>query len=183
MRRTSTAAALAVVLVLLMAACGSDDDGSDTSATATWADGVCSAISTWTESLGTSVASLQGGDVSREALEGAADDVQGATETFVDDLRGLGKPDTEAGQEAQDSVDQLADQLETEVGKIEDAVDDVSGVSGVLTAVSTVTATLATMGNQLSSTFNELEQLDAGGELEDAFRESDSCRDLSGTTG
>ena len=94
MRRTLSAAALAVVLVLLVAACGSSDDGSDTSATATWADGVCSSISTWTDALRVSVSSLQGGNISREALEGAVDDVKDATDTLVDDLRGLGRPDT-----------------------------------------------------------------------------------------
>ena len=34
-------------------------------------------------------------------------------------------------------------------------------------------------GEQLSSTFTELEQLDAGGELEDAFEEADSCDELT----
>ena len=179
MRRTFSAAALAVVLVLLAAACGSSDDGSDTSATATWADEVCSSVTTWTDSLTASVSSLQGGNISRESLEGAADDVKSSTETLVDDLRALGKPDTEAGEQAKDSVDQLADQLEQEVEKIEGAVDDVSGASDVLTAISTVTSTLASMGSQLSSTFSELEQLDAAGELEDAFRESDSCQSIT----
>ena len=183
MRPTFSAAALAVVLALLVAACGSSDDGSDTSATATWADEVCSSVTTWTDSLTSSVSSLQGGNISREALEGAVDDVKSATDTFVADLRGLGKPDTEAGEEAKNSVDQLTEQLEQEVDEIEGAVDDVSGVSGVLTAISTVTATLASMGSQLSSTFSELEQLDASGELENAFRESDSCQGISGAGG
>ena len=88
MRRTFSAAALAVVLVLLVAACGSSDDGSDTSATATWADEVCSSVTTWTDSLTASVSSLQGGNISRESLEGAADDVKSSTETLVDDLKG-----------------------------------------------------------------------------------------------
>ena len=88
MRRTFSAAALAVVLVLLAAACGGSDDGSDTSATATWADEVCSSVTTWTDSLTASVSSLQGGNISRESLEGAADDVKSSTETLVDDLRG-----------------------------------------------------------------------------------------------
>ena len=149
MRRLLAPAALAVVLILLAAACGSDE-GSDTSATATWADEVCSSVTTWTNALTASVDSLKGGNVSREALEGAVDDVKSATDTFVDDLKGLGKPDTEAGQEAKDSVDQLADQLEQEVDEIEGAVDDVSGASG---------------------------------ELEDAFRESDSCQGITGASG
>ena len=39
------------------------------------------------------------------------------------------------------------------------------------------------MGSQLSSTFSDLEQLDASGELEDAFRESDSCQGITGGSG
>ena len=74
-----------------------------------------------------------------DSLESAADDVKGATDTLVEDLKGVGKPDLEAGEQAKDSVDQLSDELENEVDKIESAVDDVSGVSGVLSAVSTVT--------------------------------------------
>ncbi len=35
------------------------------------------------------------------------------------------------------------------------------------------------MGSRLSSTFTELEKLDAGGELEDAFREAESCDELT----
>ncbi len=35
------------------------------------------------------------------------------------------------------------------------------------------------MGSRLSSTFTELEELDAGGELEDAFSEADSCDELT----
>jgi hypothetical protein len=34
------------------------------------------------------------------------------------------------------------------------------------------------MGTQLSSTFAELEKLDPGGELEQAFRDADSCDEL-----
>jgi hypothetical protein len=48
----------------------------------------------------------------------------------------------------------------------------------VLAAVSTITGTLSTIGQQLSSTFTQLEQLDASGELETAFKEADSCKEL-----
>ena len=34
------------------------------------------------------------------------------------------------------------------------------------------------MAKQISSTFNELEALDPGGELEQAFRDADSCDGL-----
>ena len=61
---------------------------------------------------------------------------------------------------------------------MENAVDDASGVSGVVEAVTAVSAAISSLGAQLSSTFAELEQLDAGGELEAAFEEADSCDEL-----
>ena len=166
---------------MLATGCGSDDGDSETSATTEWASSLCTAISTWTNALTSSADSLKGGNISMDSLESAADDVKGATDTLVEDLKGVGKPDLEAGEQAKDSVDQLSDELENEVDKIESAVDDVSGVSGVLSAVSTVTATLSTMATQVTSTLDELEQQDAQGELKEAFQQADSCSELSGS--
>ena len=61
---------------------------------------------------------------------------------------------------------------------MQNAVDDASGVSGVVEAVTAVSAAISALGVQFSSTFTELEQLDAGGELEAAFNEADSCDEL-----
>ena len=93
-------------------------------------------------------------------------------------MRGLGKPDTDAGEQAKESLDQLADEADQNLSAIKSAVDDASGVSGAVAAVTAISAALSTMGNQLSSTFNELKQLDAGGELQSAFNEADSCKTL-----
>ncbi len=61
--------------------------------------------------------SLKGDDLSEERLKSAVDDVESATETFVDDVKGLGTPDTEAGQKAKESLDELADNLDDEVAR------------------------------------------------------------------
>jgi hypothetical protein len=181
MQRLLALAVLAFV-VLIAAACGGDDDGDgDASSTTEWASSLCTAVSSWGDALTSAAESLKAGNISRDSLEGTADEVKGATETFVDDLRGLGRPDTDAGEQAESSVEQLTDELQQEVDKIEGAVDDASGASGVLTAVSTVSATLVTMGNQLTSTLGDLEQLDASGELKTAFEQSASCQELSGS--
>ena len=85
----------------------------------------------------------------------------------------------EAGEQAQETVSKLRDELSDEVQTIQDALDGVSGASGVLTAVSTVSGALAEMGRQLTAAFGELQQLDAQGDLEDAFRSASSCDDLT----
>jgi gas vesicle protein len=179
MQRLLAFALVMLTVALLAAGCGGSDDSEETSATTEWASDLCTAISSWADTLTSSANSLQGGNISRDSLESAAEDVKSATDTLVDDLRGVGRPDTDAGQQAKDSVDQLAGELEQEADKIESAVEDVSGVSGVLNAVSTVAATLATMSTQVTSTVEELEQLDAQGELRDAFEEAPPCSELS----
>ena len=180
MRDVSRILAVALLAVLLAVGCGGDDDSgsSDAPSTTEWAQGLCSAISDWTSSISSATGSLQGDNLSEEGLKSAADDVESATDTFVEDVKGLGAPDTEAGQKAKESVDQLADNLDNELAKVESAADGASGVSGVLAAVSTVSGTLSTMSQQIASTFSELEQIDAAGELEDAFKEADACNDL-----
>ena len=167
---------VALLAVFLASGCGGDGGG-ESSATE-WADDVCSAITTWKDSVTSTADSLRGGNLSEDAVKGAVDDLKSATSDFVDDVRGLGKPDTEAGEQAKESLDQLADDADENLSTIESAVDDASGVSGLVQAVTAIGTALSTMGTQISSTFSELEQLDAGGELESAFKEADSCQEL-----
>src|SRR5689334_20816515 len=103
MRRRLAVAAAALAVPDSLARGG----GSGTSSTTAWADDLCTAVTSWTGALGDSLDSLKG-NLSRPALRSAADDAHGATETFVDELRGLGPPDTAAGAEAQDVVDAFA---------------------------------------------------------------------------
>jgi ABC-type transporter Mla subunit MlaD len=165
------------LLTVSLAGCGGDDEGGASSATE-WADDVCSATTTWTESIRSTVDSLRGGGLSEDELRDAVDDVESATTDYVDDLRGLGRPDTEAGEEAKASLDQLAGDIEDTVSTIRTAVDDASGLSEITAAVTAASATLSSMQEQLSSTLAELRGLDAGGELDTAFSEADSCREL-----
>jgi len=166
-----------VLAASLAAGCGGDDGGGDSSATA-WADDVCSAITTWTDSITSATDSLKGGNLNEDALSSAADDVSSATSDFVDDVRGLGPPDTEGGEQAKKSLDQLADDADENLSTVQNAVDDVSGASGIVAAITTISTAISTMSQQFSSTFPELEQLDPGGELETAFNEADSCDQL-----
>jgi hypothetical protein len=176
-------AATVAVAALLAAGCGSSSDSatSDTSPTATWADGLCSAITTWTSSISSVGETLKGGDLSKDSLTSAVDDVKSATETFTSDLDGLGKPDTEAGQQAKEAVDQLSTDLKADMTTIQDAVDGASGLSGLIAAAPGIVTTLGTMGTQASSTISSLQSLDAKGELESAFKDAPSCSELAGS--
>jgi methyl-accepting chemotaxis protein len=162
-----------VVAVGVTAGCGGDDSG--TSATTEWAGDVCTAVTTWKDSITSAADSLQGGNVSADSLKAAAADVEDATRTLADDLKGLGRPDTDAGQQAQETIDTLSGQLTDGADTIKSAVEGASGVSGALQAVSTVSSAFATMGQQVSSAVSDIQGLEGGQELTDAFQQADSC--------
>jgi hypothetical protein len=179
-----SACLVAVVAVATLAAgCGGKSSSSQsTSAASTsaadWANGLCSAVSTWSTSVQTSTTSLKG-NVTESSLKSASADVTKATDEFVTDLKDLGTPDTESGKKAKETLDTLAGQLKTNVQMIDKAVNEASGTSGALKAVSTVSSTLVTVGDQVTTAFTSIQQLDTKGELDRAFRNSEECKALN----
>jgi uncharacterized protein YoxC len=171
--RVASMVAVAAALVIA-AGCGGGDD---TSATEQWASSACSAVNTWMSSIESIGDSLKE-DPTKEGIDKAYDDLTSSTQTLVDDLKGLGRPETEAGQEAEDAINALADDLDQSLEEMQTAIDDAAGASGVLSAISVVSGNLATMGDDVSSTVDTLEQLEGGEELKDAFDKAESCADL-----
>ena len=181
MRIAALIAALFSVLALgLAAGCGGDDGGgsADASATDDWANDVCSAVTDWTTAMTSIGTSIQGGNVSKDSLDEALDTMRDATDQFAEDIRGLGRPDTEAGEEAKQTLDGLADDLEKGRDEIDDAVQGADTAQELIAAVPTVTQTLQTMSGDVATAFSSLEQLDAEGELEKAFSDAQSCDEL-----
>jgi len=168
--------ALAAVAIVLVAGCGGDDE----TTTEDWANGVCSAFTDWRDAVTTAGESLRAGATTRDDLESTADDLEEATETFADDLRGLEPLETEAGAEAQEALDQLAEDVDQNKEDMRAAVGGAEGVQGAVEAASSIATTLALMGRQIEDTFRELQQLEPGGELSDAFETADDCASVSG---
>ncbi len=168
---------LAVVAgALLVAGCGGGDD--ETPSANDWANEVCSAMTTWIGSTSSAIESLGEGGLSEDGLQDAVDDVRAASETLGDDLQDAGRPETESGQEAEALLDGLADDVEENLQELEGTVDNVTGANDVLNAISLITGTLSTMADQIGEAFEQLGQLDAAGELQSAFEESDECSAL-----
>ncbi len=183
---------LILALAVVAAGCGgggssstgaTGDTGSSSAATPAedWANSVCQAFVDWNNSI---TAAGQGisQNPSEDGIRTAGEDIQSATDTLVDDLRGLGRPDTESGQEAKDDIDQLATSLDTSRQKINEAMDTASGTTGAVNAASTIANTLVEMGQEVSTAFTQLQDIDAQGELEDAFTSADSCAGLTTTS-
>jgi hypothetical protein len=175
--RKLLAIAVVAAIVLLATGCGSSSKSAQTStqtsATVDWAGGLCSALTTYTTSL-TDAATTLTKNVSKSGVQDAADSIKSATDTFVSDTKGLGKPDTSSGQQAKDTIDTLSTSLNKDMSTIQDATG-----SGLLQGASTITATLTTVQSQITTAFNQLKGLDAKGELSQAFSDAPSCSSLT----
>ncbi len=168
-RRSVVLTFLVLAVAAVAAGCGGSDDETTTSAegsaTAEWADGLCSAVSTWKGEL-SSIANrfTDPSSLTEDGLQSAADDAKAATDTFRDDLEALGTPDTESGDEIRSSVDELSTTVQTEADSIETAVGDVSSLADVPNAVTAAKASIDTMSTALTSTIATIEGADAQGD-------------------
>ena len=182
MRTTVATVLLCAVTALLLAACGSKGTTTSTASTAStadWAGGVCSATTTWKSSVTSAVDSAQSGTLSKDSLQKAADQVDTATKTFTDTVKGLGNPNTKAGAQAKQLLDELSTQIDTERQKIDDAIGGATSVSAIVSAAPVVLGSLQAMGTDVTNTFKQFRALDASGELSKAFDQSSACKALT----
>ncbi len=175
------ATVVGALLLVAAAGCGGSDDQS--SATAQWADGLCSSITDWTTQLKDVGSSLTDtSSLNEEGITSAVGDVVDATRQLADDVKALGPPETESGQQAQAIVQQLADELQASVQTLEDEfAGGVGGLSGALAKMPTVKTTLSTMSEDAQQAFQQLDQLDVGGELKSALEQAGSCAPYTGS--
>jgi uncharacterized protein YukE len=166
-----------LALVLALGGCGGDDDDSGSASAENWAGSVCSDLSEWITDIDASVKSVtdEGLSINEESLRDAADEAKAATDEVRSDLDQLEAPDTEAGEQAKEELDNLRDELREQADAVERAVDE---DGGPLEVAGTVAAALSTAVNQLKESFENLQDVDPGGEIEDAFRNSDDCDSL-----
>jgi hypothetical protein len=177
-RRALALAALALVAAVA-AGCGGSDE-SEEDPTAEWASSFCSEITSWQEELGDIVSRFSDtSNFSEDAVRSAADDAKSATDQLVEDLRGLGTPDTPSGEAVRSEVDDLSNTIEDESQKIEDAADGVTSLADLPSAASTITSSVTAMSTALTDTLTAIDNADVGGELETAIDESPECDEIS----
>lgn len=176
--RLGLAAAVAA-LALAAAGCGGSG-GSGGDPIAAWAGGLCSALTAWTTVVETAGTTIRASP-SAESLPEAVSDVVAATETLAGDLRSLGQPETEAGQQTEETLTGLADSLQAEADTLSTTVEQATagGLTGLLEAVPAITGSLGAMVNAVGQSFSDLEALDTKGEIERAFNDAESCTSFS----
>ena len=182
MRQAIAFIALVASLAFVAAGCGGSDESSEASTTVEWADGYCTAVTSWSDDLKQVLVDLTSSP-SQNGLDQAANDVRTSTQQLVDDLKSLGTPDTESGQEVKDALDELATTLEADLTEIADTVEGVSGLTDLPGAITSISTALSSMSSASASTFQTIEDADVQGELEDAFEQADSCSEITGSNG
>jgi membrane protein implicated in regulation of membrane protease activity len=162
-------AILAVALALAGCGGGDDEDSAES-----WANDVCGSLSTWVTDIDEAVGSLteNGLSLGEEDVQTAVEQVADATTKLADDLEELGPPETDGGEQAQSELESLATSLRSEVQTVQQAVDSDSGAVAV---TSTVSTSVSTVASDVQSTFDNLEGLDPGGELQQGFESADEC--------
>jgi hypothetical protein len=173
----SRLSAVAAVLVLSVAAagCGSDDQ----SATESWADGMCSALVDWQNSVTAAGENVSKGDLSKSSLQNAASEVSDANKQLRDDLDALGKPPTETVDKAKSSLDQLGNDLNKDLEDIRSALANASG-NDVSVAITAVASSVQAMSQDFQNTTTQFKALENDDTWSKAFKSSDSCQKLSG---
>ena len=184
MRRNWFIAAVVIgiaAIVIAAIAMRLSDDGPQT--TEEWAGEVCTSLSDWRDSI-TSLADVTGEPLTADTLRDKLGDAEDATADLVRQLRELGPPDLEAGDELQQQLDESADELESSFDALRDSADAAAEAppSEFLQQLAGLASDFAALQTAISSTVTSLQNANVGeeskAELEQAFADAPSCQSL-----
>ena len=173
----STLAALSIGFVLALAAgCGGDDAGAEA-----WAGDVCSSVQEWRENLTSLAVDAQVEGLSAESIRTAIDGGVEATQRLRGQLEDIGPPDTEAGDEIEQELDELSDQVivQVEAAQAEaEALPEDQSVPELLDPSTSIAGELQSVVGEVEATFTDIQELEPGSELEDGFENAEACQNL-----
>lgn len=170
---------LAVGLAVVVTGCGSSS--SDTNANATYAEGVCSALDTWSSEVQSLVAGVGGGGgISKSSLQKKLTQFQAATKNLVSDVKRVPVPNTSEGKDAMKKVNGLLAQVQatTAAAQAELAkLPSKASVAQIVSSLSALAPQLTALTTGAQSTVSSLQQ--SGGPLSKAFESTGACKQLS----
>jgi hypothetical protein len=105
--------AFLAVATLTVAAAGCGEEASKTTPPVAWAEGVCTALSTWKDELEGILTRFPPGDLTftEESYDQYGNELASANDTLIQDMESLGAPAAEWGEDAEKAVDDLAEEL------------------------------------------------------------------------
>jgi hypothetical protein len=174
---------VAIALAVLAARLTDDDSDSGSVETTSWADSVCSSLSDWRGSI-TGLADVEG-ELTAASLEDKLDDARSATDELVRDLKGLGPPDVESGEEVEQALDDAADGLQESYQSLRQSAEgalDAETPAAFLQELAALAPEFQALLQQVQDTVASLQSAslfgEASAELEQAFADSGSCQQL-----
>jgi gas vesicle protein len=160
-----------------------DDDGGSVSAEE-WAGSVCTSLGTWKTSI-ESLADVSSGTLNAETLQQKIDDAEDATSTLVTDLKDLGSPDLESGDELQQTLSSSADGIQSSIDALKAGAQqaaDATSPQAFLQALAALAPQFQALLEQVSTTLGELQDANVAGDAQDelrsAFGDAASCQQL-----
>ena len=184
MRRNWFIAAVAIgiaAIVVAAIAMRLSDDGPPT--TEDWAGEVCTSLSDWRDSI-TSLADVSGEPLSADTLRDKLGDADDATSDLVTELRDLGPPDLEAGDELEQQLDESADELESRFEALKESAEAAADApaSEFLQQLAGLASDFAALQTAISTTVSSLQNANVAdeskAELQQAFADAPSCQSL-----
>ena len=171
---------VAIVIALLILRLTDDEGGQSASV---WADSVCTRLSDWRSSI-TSLADVSGGTLTPESLRERLAEAENATEELVAELRDLGAPELE-GERLDQELDAAVNELEADFETLKAGAEDAAEAEtprAFLQALAALAPAFQGLLDQIRATVDDLRDADAREdaktELQQAFDESESCRQL-----
>jgi outer membrane protein OmpA-like peptidoglycan-associated protein len=165
------------------------DSGSSQPTAAEWADSVCGDLATWKTSI-TSIASVSGGTLTKESLQQKLGDAQKATNDLVSELKGLGAPDLESGDQLQQQLDTSADALNASYEELTAQAQDALNAdspTAFLQGLAKLAPEFQKLLDQIETTVSDLRDANvaasAKAELQQAFDDASSCQSLKSGNG
>jgi hypothetical protein len=144
-----------------------------------WANGVCSAVQTFGKSVNSTISSLKGSGSLSAASQTATTGLSTALMQLNDSLQKLGKPSTSDGAKAQSAVQNLSNQLSSDITSIQQSLSPPPSSPGDIAATFAQIGSTIQMGvSQTKAAATTLKGLTPNGELQKAFQNSSTCKAL-----
>jgi hypothetical protein len=184
MRRSWFIAAVVIgvaAIVIAAIAMRLSDDGPPS--TAEWAEDVCSDLGEWRDTI-TSLADVSGETLTPELLGERIDEAKTATSTLIVDLRDLGRPELESGEELEEQLNEQVSALESSFDALTESAEEAAdaGEGDFLQELAGLASQFSAFLTQLESSVDALQNANVAeesrAELQQAFADAPSCQAL-----
>ena len=144
---------------------------------------MCTSLSDWRDSI-TSLADSGGEPLTADTLRDKLGEAEDATSELVTQLRDLGPPDLEAGDELQQQLDESAAELESRFDALKESAEAAADAppSEFLQQLAGLASDFAALQTAISTTVSSLENANVAeeskAELQQAFADAPSCQSL-----